>query len=96
MKYLRSALARIAGLVFQGYPGEGQSSRQLQASSGLIYDVFAQFDPDNRRAAQTHDKCIGFGGLIAGDHPHFEQGGFLLRPAGSDERFVRSWCRRRC
>ena len=40
-------IARIAGLVFQGYPGQGQSSRQLQASSGLIYDVFAQFDPGN-------------------------------------------------
>ena len=46
-------IARIAGLVFQGYPGQGQSSRQLQASSGLIYDVFAQFDPDNKLLAQA-------------------------------------------
>jgi ATP-dependent Lhr-like helicase len=33
--------------VFQGFPGQGQSSRQLQASSGLIHDVFAEYDPDN-------------------------------------------------
>ncbi len=46
-------IARIAGLVFQGYPGQGQSNRQLQASSGLIDDVFAQFDPDNKLLAQS-------------------------------------------
>ena len=46
-------IARIAGLVFQGYPGQSQSSRQLQASSGLIYDVFAEFDPDNLLLAQA-------------------------------------------
>lgn len=40
-------IARVAGLVFQGYPGQGQSSRQLQASSGLLHDVFAEYDPDN-------------------------------------------------
>ncbi len=40
-------LARVAGLVFQGYPGQSPSTRQLQASSGLLYDVFAQYDPDN-------------------------------------------------
>ena len=46
-------IARIAGLVFQGYPGQGRSSRQLQASSGLIYDVFAEFDPENRLLTQA-------------------------------------------
>ena len=40
-------IARVAGLVFQGFPGQGQSSRQLQASSGLLYDVFAEYDPGN-------------------------------------------------
>jgi len=37
----------LAGLIFQGYPGQGKSARQLQASSGLVFDVFAQYDPDN-------------------------------------------------
>jgi ATP-dependent Lhr-like helicase len=40
-------IARIAGLVFQGYPGQGKSARQLQSSSGLFYDVFNQYDPRN-------------------------------------------------
>jgi len=40
-------IARVAGLVFQGYPGQPQSSRQLQASSGLLWDVFNEYDPQN-------------------------------------------------
>jgi ATP-dependent Lhr-like helicase len=40
-------IARVAGLIFQGYPGQGKSARQLQASSGLVYDVFAEYDPQN-------------------------------------------------
>jgi ATP-dependent helicase Lhr and Lhr-like helicase len=46
-------IARVAGLVFQGYPGQPQSNRHLQASSGLLYDVFAQYDPDNLLLVQT-------------------------------------------
>ncbi len=46
-------IARVAGLVFQGYPGQGQSSRQLQSSSGLLYDVFAEYDPGNPLLAQA-------------------------------------------
>jgi ATP-dependent Lhr-like helicase len=40
-------IARIAGLVFQGFPGRGKTTRQIQASSGLIFDVLTQYDPDN-------------------------------------------------
>ncbi len=40
-------IARVAGLVFQGFPGQNRSNRQLQVSSGLLYDVFAQYDPQN-------------------------------------------------
>jgi ATP-dependent Lhr-like helicase len=40
-------IARIAGLVFQGYPGQAKSARQLQSSSGLFYDVFVRYDPNN-------------------------------------------------
>jgi ATP-dependent Lhr-like helicase len=39
--------------VFQGYPGQPQSNRHLQASSGLLYDVFAQYDPDNLLLVQA-------------------------------------------
>ena len=46
-------VARVAGLVFQGYPGTGRSPKQLQASSGLIFDVFARHDPANLLLAQA-------------------------------------------
>ncbi|MEP7380832.1 MAG: DNA ligase-associated DEXH box helicase, partial [Gemmatimonadota bacterium] len=40
-------IARIAGLVFPGYPGAGKGTRQMQVSASLVYDVFARYDPDN-------------------------------------------------
>jgi ATP-dependent helicase Lhr and Lhr-like helicase len=46
-------IARIAGLVFQGFPGANKSAKQLQASSGLFYDVFRRFDPGNMLLAQA-------------------------------------------
>jgi ATP-dependent Lhr-like helicase len=46
-------IARVAGLVFQGYPGQPQSNRQLQASSGLLWDVFNEYDPDNPLLVQA-------------------------------------------
>jgi len=51
-------IARVAGMVFQGYPGQGQSSRQLQASSGLLYDVFAEYDPGNRLLEQASREVL--------------------------------------
>ena len=40
-------IARVAGLVFQGYPGRHKSSRQIQASSSLLYNVFKRYEPEN-------------------------------------------------
>jgi ATP-dependent Lhr-like helicase len=40
-------IARVAGLVFQGLPGSEKSLKQVQASSGLIYDVLQRYDPAN-------------------------------------------------
>ena len=40
-------IARVAGLVFTGYPGGGKGTRQLQVSASLVYDVFQRYDPDN-------------------------------------------------
>jgi ATP-dependent Lhr-like helicase len=51
-------IARVAGLVFQGYPGAGKTNRQLQASSGLIYDVFARFDRQNPLLNQARDEVL--------------------------------------
>jgi ATP-dependent helicase Lhr and Lhr-like helicase len=51
-------IARIAGLVWQGYPGAGKTARQLQASSGLFYDVFAKYDPSNMLLHQAHKEVL--------------------------------------
>jgi ATP-dependent Lhr-like helicase len=40
-------IARVAGLVFQTYPGARKSGRQFQAGSSLIFDVLQDFDPGN-------------------------------------------------
>jgi ATP-dependent Lhr-like helicase len=46
-------VARIAGLVFQGFPGQPKSTRQLQASSELFFDVFVKYDPSNLLVRQA-------------------------------------------
>jgi ATP-dependent Lhr-like helicase len=46
-------IARIAGLVFQGFPGRGKSTRQIQASSSLVFDVLESYDPDNLLLRQS-------------------------------------------
>ncbi len=51
-------IARIAGLIFQGYPGAPKSMRQLQASSSLFYEVFAKYDPENKLLAQARREVI--------------------------------------
>lgn len=51
-------IARIAGLVFQGYPSKQKATRHLQASSGLIFDVLQDYDPDNRLLRQAHEEVL--------------------------------------
>lgn len=51
-------IARVAGLVWQGYPGARQSLRQSQVSSTLLYDVLRRFDPDNRLLAQCEHEVL--------------------------------------
>lgn len=51
-------IARIAGLIFQGFPGRAKSVRQLQASSGLFYDVFSRYDPENLLLQQSRREVL--------------------------------------
>ncbi len=51
-------IARIAGLIFQGYPGRGKPTRQLQASSGLIFDVLERYDSDNLLLGQARREVL--------------------------------------
>jgi ATP-dependent Lhr-like helicase len=51
-------IARIAGLVFAGYPGAPKSTRQVQASSGLFFEVFKQYDAGNLLLTQAGEEVL--------------------------------------
>ena len=51
-------IARVAGLVFGGYPGAPKSLRQLQASSALFFEVFRQYDGGNRLLVQAEREVL--------------------------------------
>jgi len=51
-------IARVAGLTFNGYPGQNKSVRQLQASSGLLFDVFVRYDSGNLLLNQAHREVL--------------------------------------
>ncbi|MCA9548062.1 MAG: ligase-associated DNA damage response DEXH box helicase, partial [Myxococcales bacterium] len=51
-------VARVAGLVFSGYPGQRKTLKQVQASSGLLYDVFCKYDPDNLLLHQAQREVL--------------------------------------
>lgn len=52
------AIARIAGLVFTGYPGKAKGARQLQASSGLIFDTLQRYAPEHRLLDQAREEVL--------------------------------------
>jgi ATP-dependent Lhr-like helicase len=51
-------IARIAGLIFQGYPGQPKSNRQLQASSSLFFEVFRKHDAANLLLTQAQREVL--------------------------------------
>ena len=51
-------IARVAGLVFTGYPGAPKSTRQLQASSGLFFEVFRKYDAGNLLLTQAQAEVL--------------------------------------
>nr|WP_314623167.1 ligase-associated DNA damage response DEXH box helicase [uncultured Noviherbaspirillum sp.] len=51
-------IARISGLLFQGYPHQKKSSRQLQASSSLFYEVFRKHDAGNLLLTQAQREVL--------------------------------------
>jgi ATP-dependent Lhr-like helicase len=51
-------LARVAGLVFPGFPRSGKSARQLQMSSGLFFDVLRRYDPSNLLLTQASREVL--------------------------------------
>jgi ATP-dependent helicase Lhr and Lhr-like helicase len=51
-------IARISGLVFQGFPGAPKSNKQLQASAGLFYEVFRKHDAQNLLLNQAETEVM--------------------------------------
>jgi ATP-dependent Lhr-like helicase len=51
-------IARVAGLVIQRFPGGQKTTKQLQASSGLIYEVLQDYDAANLLLAQAQREVL--------------------------------------
>lgn len=53
-------IASIAGMVWQGYPGQPVKDRHLQSSSQLIFNVFNDYEPDNLLLQQAYEEALDF------------------------------------
>ncbi len=53
-------IARISGLVFQGYPGKPVKQRHLQSNAQLFFDVFSEHEPENLLLRQSYDEVMDF------------------------------------
>ncbi|MDQ3279030.1 MAG: DNA ligase-associated DEXH box helicase, partial [Bacteroidota bacterium] len=51
-------IAVIGGLIFQGFPGEYKKARHLQASAGLLFNVFNEYDGDNVLIRQAYQEVF--------------------------------------
>jgi ATP-dependent Lhr-like helicase len=51
-------IARVAGLISTGYPGQPKSTRQLQASSALFFEVFRKYDAGNLLLNQAESEVL--------------------------------------
>lgn len=53
-------IAQISGLIFTGYPGKNVTTKQLQNSTRLMYEVFRDYDPDNLLLRQAYEEVHDF------------------------------------
>lgn len=51
-------IAHIAGLIFRGYPGRPVKEKHLQASTGLLFRVFSEYDPENLLLKQAYEEVF--------------------------------------
>lgn len=51
-------IARVAGLIHGGYPGQKKTAKNLQASSNLFFDVFEQYDSGNLLLMQSQREVL--------------------------------------
>ena len=53
-------IARISGLVFQGYPGKPVKAKHLQSNSQLFFDVFSEHEPNHVLLKQAYEEVLDF------------------------------------
>jgi ATP-dependent Lhr-like helicase len=53
-------IARISGLIFTGYPGKWKTSKHLQASAELLFEVFSKYEPENLLLKQAYEEMLQF------------------------------------
>ncbi len=51
-------IAVIGGLIFQGMPGENIKQRHLQSSASLLFNVFAEYEPNNLLLRQAYNEVM--------------------------------------
>lgn len=51
-------IATIAGLIFQGFPGKNISFKHLHATSGILFDIFEEYDPENLLLKQAREEVV--------------------------------------
>jgi ATP-dependent Lhr-like helicase len=53
-------IARISGLIFTGYPGKYKTTKNLQVSAQLLFDVFSKYEPESLLIKQAHEEMLQF------------------------------------
>jgi len=51
-------IAHIAGLIFTGYPGKTMQGKHLQASAGMFFQVFRDYEPNNLLLKQAYEEVL--------------------------------------
>ena len=50
----------IAGMIFRGMPGKFKKDKHLQMGSGLLFNVFRDYEPDNLLYKQAYEETMTF------------------------------------
>ncbi|MCE7041048.1 ligase-associated DNA damage response DEXH box helicase [Dyadobacter sp. CY312] len=53
-------IAAIAGLMFQGYPGKFMKTKQVQASSSLLFTVMTKYETNNLLVNQAYQEVLTY------------------------------------
>ncbi len=53
-------IAAIAGLMFQGYPGKFMKTKQVQASSSLLFTVMTKYEKNNLLVNQAYQEVLTY------------------------------------